>query len=128
MEELKKIVRAFQNGKQKPMILKMQVSYSITEEKALEGAFEQWRNNIFPGEINQNLSSPEQFDAIGTFVEKEMLKKHVLIGSEAEVFIQKIKSYAELGFEKIILHYVNREQESFIAFFGKEVLPKIKKI
>ena len=127
MEELKKIVRAFQNGKQKPMILKMQVSYSITEEKALEGAFEQWRNNIFPGEINQNLSSVSQFDILGETVNKEELKKHVLVSNKAEAFIEKIKAYGELGFERIIIHNVNRKQEDFIRFFGTHVLPLIKR-
>ena len=128
LEDLRKTVHAFQNeSRMKPMIIKMQISYDSSEEDALEGAFEQWRNNIFPGEINQNLSSVSQFDILGETVNKEELKKHVLVSNKAEAFIEKIKAYGELGFERIIIHNVNRKQEDFIRFFGTHVLPLIKR-
>ncbi len=127
LEELKKMVTAFrENGTEKPMVLKVQVSYADTEEKALEGAWHQWKNNIFPSKLISNLDTPAQFDTIGEKVRKEDLREHVIISHQAEPFIDKIKTYSDMGFEKIIIHNVNEEQEAFIKFFGKEIIPAFK--
>ena len=126
VEELKKMVQAFRRngGEGKPMALKVQISYAANMQKAREGAFEQWRNNIFPSNLISELITPEQFDAMGEKVTEEDLEKYVIMGSEAGVFIEKIKAFQELGFDKIIIHNVNKEQEDYIDFFGKEVLPE----
>lgn len=126
IEELERMVKVFRKGSNKPLAIKVQISYSASEEKALEGALEQWRNNIFPSNISSNLDTPAQFDAVGAKVKKEDLKNHVLISNKAHFFIDKIKAYADLGFEKIMIHNVNRDQEEFIQFFKKEVLPEFK--
>ncbi|MBA3900786.1 MAG: LLM class F420-dependent oxidoreductase, partial [Bacteroidetes bacterium] len=34
--------------------------------------------------------------------------------------------YIKLGFDEIVLHNVNTNQDAFIDFFGKEVLPEFK--
>lgn len=127
LEDLKKTVAYFREngGEGKPLVLKVQISYDSSEEGALTGAWEQWKNNIFPSHITGNLTTPAQFDAIGQKVRKEDIKDYVIVGSKADIFIEKIKAYANLGFDKIILHNVNRKQEEFVDFFGKEVLPKI---
>lgn len=128
MDELEKIVTAFSSngGAGKQLVLKMQVSYAENTDRALEGAWDQWRNNIFPSSTLSDLSTPAQFDELGKNVRKEDMAKHVLIASDAGSFIDAIRGYAALGFSKIIVHNVNRKQEDFISFFGKEVLPHLK--
>lgn len=128
MEELEKMVTAFhqKEGKGKPMALKVQISYDASREKALDGAWVQWRNNIFPSKVTSEFNTPEQFDDIGEKVRKEDVEKHVIVSDEASVFIEKIKAFAQMGFEKIIIHNVNEQQEEFIEFFGNEVLPAFK--
>ena len=128
LEKLEKMVQAFKGAdeKHKKMALKVQISYDKDPEKALEGAWEQWKNNIFPSKLIADIDSPEKFDALGRNTRKEDLEKHVIIASDAETFIKKIKDFEKLGFEKIIIHNVNKEQEAYIDFFGKEVLPNFQ--
>lgn len=127
-EELEKMVTAFKgaDGANKPMALKVQISYDKDPEKALDGAWEQWKNNIYPSKLIADIDSPEKFDALGMNTRKEDLEKHVIIGNRAETFIEKIKEFERMGFEKIIVHNVNKQQEEYINFFGKEVLPNIQ--
>lgn len=129
VEELKKMVSAFNDGggKGKKLALKVQISYATDEEKALEGAWEQWKNNIFPSKLLSEINTAEQFDALGESVRKEDIKEHVIVANNADTFIKKIEQYRDLGFEKIIIHNVNKDQESFIDFFGREVLPSFNK-
>lgn len=128
VEELKKMVEAFRErgGPGKPLALKVQISYANTKEEALEMAWEQWKNNIFPSKLLADINTADQFDALGASVRQEDIKEHVLIGYEASYFIEKIQAFAALGFDKIIIHNVNKEQEAFIDFFGKEILPHFK--
>jgi coenzyme F420-dependent glucose-6-phosphate dehydrogenase len=128
LDELKETVEAFRRGggKGKPMILKVQLSYAHDEEEAIKGAYDQWRTNIFQGTVLGDLYKVEQFDALGEFVTIEKLKEMVNISSDVQVHIDLIKSYKDLGFDTIILHNVNRDQETFINDFGEKVLRVLK--
>lgn len=127
LEQLRKLVDTFrEEGAGKPMVLKVQISYDLSYDKALETAWDQWKNNIFPSRLLSELKTADQFDDLGDKVRKEDLKEHVIIGSKPGAFIEKIRAFADLGFEKIIIHNVNENQEGFIDFFKKEVLPEFQ--
>ncbi len=126
-EQLKEVVEAFHRGggKGKPMILKVQLSYHPDENIAKKEAYEQWRNNIFPSLLLSDLKTPQQFDAMGEFVTLEQFEKKVQVSTQIEQHIVRLKQYIELGFDELILHNVNRQQEQFIEMFGQTVLPHI---
>ncbi len=127
LDELKKTVRAFHKGggRNKPMYLKVQLSYASTDEEALEGAYDQWRTNIFSGKVLGELASVEQFDALGEMVRPSQMNEMVNISSDINRHIEWIRQYIDLGFERIFLHNVNRSQHQFIDDFGREVLPML---
>ena len=124
-EQLKEIVDAFRanGGEGKPVYLKVQLSYAASDEEALKGAHDQWRTNVFSGSVLGDLWRVEQFDALGELVQPNQLHDMVRISSDLNKHIEWIKKDLELGFEKIILHNVNRQQERFINDFGEKVLP-----
>ena len=127
-KQLKEVVDAFHRGggKGKPMILKVQLSYSHDQEAAQQGAYQQWRNNIFESVVLSDLQSVEQFDSIGKFVQPKELDSHVRISADPLQHIAWLQKDIELGFDELILHNVNREQEQFIQDFGEKVLPKLE--
>lgn len=128
-EKLKKVVDAFRRGggEGKPMILKVQLSYDSNAEKALQGAHHQWRSNIFKSKMLTQLITPDQFDAAGEFVQPEELYQHVRVSADQEQHIEWLQKDIELGFDELILHNVNREQEQFIEVFGEKVVPALTK-
>ena len=125
--KLKEVVDAFRQGggEGKPMILKVQLSYDRDEESALQKAHQQWRNNIFENILMSELRTPQQFDAAGAFVQPKELYDFVRISSDTQQFVKWLQEYIDLGFEELILHNVNREQEQFIEVFGEKVLPAL---
>lgn len=126
-EQLKKVVDAFRRGggDGKPMILKVQLSYERDEETALQTAYQQWRNNIFKNIVMTELRSPQQFDAAGEFVQPHQLYEHIRISADPQQHIEWLKKDIELGFDELILHNVNKEQQQFIQVFGKKVIPAL---
>lgn len=127
-DEMKALLEAFRQngGRDKPIHLKVQLSYSATEEAALTGAYDQWRTNIFQGSVLGDMPTVAHFDAAAEFVKPEDMFKHVRISADPEEHVEWIKKDIELGFEKIVLHNVNREQKLFIEDFGRIVLPELK--
>jgi hypothetical protein len=92
----------------------------------MKGAYDQWRTNIFQGTVLGDLWKVEHFDAAAEFVREEDVTEMVNVSSDLAQHVEWIRQYAELGFETIILHNVNRDQEKFINDFGRHVLPRFK--
>src|SRR5690606_8449722 len=110
-------------GKTKPMTLKWQVSYDPDEEKALLGAHEQWKTNVFASDLSSQLRTPYQFEQASTHVKPEEMAEHVFISNNPTAYIDQIKKFNQMGFEKIDVHNVNKNQDEFIDFFGQNILP-----
>jgi len=129
-DKLREVVEAFRQGggEGKPMYLKVQLSYAQDEEQALQGAYDQWRTNIFKSLVLSDLRLPKQFDAAAEFVKPEDMYESVRISAEPEQHIEWLQKYIELGFSELYLHNVNREQQGFIEAFGEKVLPALKDI
>ncbi|AKD02628.1 TIGR03885 family FMN-dependent LLM class oxidoreductase [Pontibacter korlensis] len=125
IEKLEKVVEAWKSngGENKPMVLKIQLSYDKTDEAAREGAHEQWKTNIFESDMLAELRVPKQFDQAAQFVKPDEMDGGVNISSDPEKHIEWLEQYIELGFCKLDLHNVNKEQEQFIRVFGEKVLP-----
>ncbi|URD51300.1 TIGR03885 family FMN-dependent LLM class oxidoreductase [Chroococcidiopsis sp. CCNUC1] len=127
-EKLKQVVDAFRRGggEGKPMLLKVQLSYDRNEDIARQKAHQQWRNNIFKNILMTELRSPQQFDAAGEFVKPEEMNEHVRISADPQQHIEWLQQDVELGFDELLLHNVNREQQQFIQVFGEKVLPVLQ--
>lgn len=128
-EKLKQVVDAFRRGggEGKPMLLKVQLAYDRDDAAALQQAHQQWRNNIFKNIVITELKTPQQFDAMGEFVQPEELKQHVRVSSDLQQHIDWLQQDIELGFDELILHNVGQAQESFITAFGEKVIPELTK-
>jgi coenzyme F420-dependent glucose-6-phosphate dehydrogenase len=125
LPKLKSIADSFKQhgGEGKPLYLKVQLSYHQKKNVAWDGAYHQWRTNVIPNEKLDSLRTVSDFDAAAQSVRPEDLIDKVNISERIQDHITWIQSYQELGFDNIILHNVNREQENFIKMFGEYVLP-----
>jgi len=124
-EELRKIIGAFRQGggEGKPVYLKVQLSYDRTFDKALAGAHEQWKNNIFTSALLSDIRSPQGFDAAGAVVKPQDMLNSVRISDSTSQHLQWLLDDVHAGVTNLYLHNVNREQLPFIEAFGRDVLP-----
>jgi coenzyme F420-dependent glucose-6-phosphate dehydrogenase len=127
--ELKEIVDLFRRGggEGKPVYLKLDIAYARTEEEALSGAYDQWRNMVFGGGLLTEIRSPQEFDAMGEYVRPEDLQKTIRISSDPDRHIEWLQAFLDLGVDRIYVHNVTRDQATFIEDYGREVIPAITK-
>ncbi|MFC6905380.1 TIGR03885 family FMN-dependent LLM class oxidoreductase [Halalkalicoccus tibetensis] len=125
-EGMEERIEAFrENAPEKPVYLKVQLSYDDDHESALEGAYDQWRTNCVPGPTTQELRTPEQFDQQGEGVSREQVEQNVRVSADLEEHLEWVRKDLDLGAEKVILHNVNTNQEQFIEDFGESVLAEL---
>ncbi len=124
---LQRIIDAFREGggENKPMFLQVQLSYADTETEAWHDAHVQWRSLMAGSSVLANLRTPSEFEEIGRFVRHEDLEGHVRVTTELNQHIEWLQQDFELGFERVYLHNVSRDQERFIDDFGARVLTQV---
>ena len=114
-------------GTGKPVILQVALSYARDEAEARQGAYEQWRTNIFPSDVLAELWTPKQFEAVARYVRAEDLESSVRISADPARHLAWLQQDVALGVSQVNLHNVNRGQEAFIDVFGTHVLPALQK-
>ena len=51
----------------------------------------------------------------------------MVISADPDVHRTAIQKYVDLGFDRVYLHNVGRNQREWIEVFGREVLPKLSR-
>lgn len=127
-DTVRRVVDAFRQGggEEKPMYLQAHVSFEATDDLARQSAFDQWRTPIFDSPVLAALPSPAAFDAAATFVRPDDVDGPVRISASAARHVDWLAADLELGFERVYVHQVGRDQASFIDSFAREVLPQLK--
>ena len=107
-----------------PRILQLHLSWAETDAEALENAITEWPNGgmKFP---KQDIRSPKDFEQMAKLVRPEDFQGRMLISSDLEAHRREIQKYLDLGFSKVYLHNVGRNQREWAEAFGREVLPKL---
>lgn len=122
------IVKAFRRGggEGKPMTLQVHLAWGESEDHIRHESWEQWRAASFSSSVLADLRMPEQFDAIATRVRPGDIDESVRISTDIEQHIAWLQEDIEMGFERIYLHNVPRNQREFIEAFGERVVPVLK--
>jgi coenzyme F420-dependent glucose-6-phosphate dehydrogenase len=107
-----------------PKVLQLHLSWAPTDEEALANAMTEWPNGgmKFP---KADIRSPFDFEQMAKLVRPEDFEGRMVISSDPDVHREHIQRFADLGFDRIYLHNVGRNQREWIEVFGREVLPKI---
>jgi G6PDH family F420-dependent oxidoreductase len=112
-------------GKGKPRYGQVTVCWAESEEEGRRTACEWWPNIGLKGDLNQELALPEHFEQASEHVTEEDVASTVPCGPDPERHIEAIKEYEEAGFDHVYVHQVGPEQEGFLRFYEREVLPHV---
>ncbi|MBA3778713.1 MAG: TIGR03557 family F420-dependent LLM class oxidoreductase [Chloroflexi bacterium] len=131
-EKIETVFQRFEKGAKEagkdpttmPRILQLHLSWAETEEAAMQNALTEWPNGgmKFP---KQDIRSPRDFEQMAKLVRPEDFKGRMLISSDLEAHRREIQRFIDMGFSKVYLHNVGRNQLEWADAFGREVLPKL---
>ena len=92
--------------------------------KAMRNALTEWPNGgmKFP---KADIRSPNDFAQMAKIVRPEDFQDRMLISADPDAHRREIQKFIDLGFDRVYLHNVGRNQVEWIEVFGKQVLPKL---
>ncbi|QAY62227.1 TIGR03557 family F420-dependent LLM class oxidoreductase [Xylanimonas allomyrinae] len=109
-----------------PKVLQVHLSWAPTDEEALANALTEWPNGgmKFP---KADIRSPHDFAQIAKLVRPEDFEGRMVVSADPDVHRAAIQRYVDLGFDRVYLHNVGRNQREWIEVFGRDVLPKLSR-
>jgi G6PDH family F420-dependent oxidoreductase len=109
-----------------PKVLQLHLSWAPTYEQALANAMTEWPNGgmKFP---KADIRSPFDFAEMAKLVRPEDFKGRMVISPDPDEHFEHIEKFAALGFDRIYLHNVGRNQREWIDVFSEKVLPRLRK-
>jgi G6PDH family F420-dependent oxidoreductase len=108
-----------------PLIGQMSVCWAESEDAARKTAFEWWPIAALHGEVSQELPNPSQFTDLAKSVTEDQVAEAILCGPDAARHLERIDEYAKAGYDHVYIHQIGPDQEGFIDFAARELLPKV---
>lgn len=121
------LVAAFQEagGGHQPRFGQYTCCWAANEDDAKETAHRIWPNGALAGELSQELPLPRHFEQVASLVTPDDVAQSVLCGPDPAPHLEKIKEYAEAGYDHVYVHQIGPDQEGFFRFYEREVLPHL---
>ena len=125
----RELVRKFREsaGAQKPCYGELHVCFDRDERKAQKLAHEIWPVAGLPGQLFSELPLPSLFEKSAELVSVEQVARLIPCGPDPEKHLNGIRQYVEAGFDHVFVHQIGPNQEPFMDFYAKEILPKLAK-
>jgi G6PDH family F420-dependent oxidoreductase len=98
--------------------------WAESEDEATRTAHENWPNAGLEGPLNQELATPADFEAVAEMVEPEDLET-LPLGPDADRWLEAIAEFEEAGYDHVYIHQIGADQEGFLAFAERELLPRV---
>jgi coenzyme F420-dependent glucose-6-phosphate dehydrogenase len=111
-------------GAGKPRYGQVTVCWGEDEERAKQTAYEIWPNAAIKGELSQELPNPEHFEQAAQMVTPDDVAESVPCGPDPGPIREQIDEYAEAGYDHVYIHQVGPDQEGFVRFAEREILPR----
>ena len=77
--------------------------------------------------LSWELPLPAHVEAVAQLVTEDAVAETVTCGPDAERHVQAIQRYVEAGYH-VCVHQVGPDQEGFLRFYEREVLPKLGRL
>ncbi|MVA76653.1 TIGR03557 family F420-dependent LLM class oxidoreductase [Auraticoccus sp. F435] len=107
-----------------PKVLQLHLSWAPTDEEARRNALTEWPNGgmKFP---KADIRSPHDFAEMAKLVRIEDFEGRMIMSSDPDEHRAYIQRFVDLGFDRVYLHNVGRNQREWIDVFAEQVLPKL---
>ena len=123
------VVTAFEaaGGEGKPRLAKLTMCWAPDEDDARRTALEWFPNSALPGAALSDLARPEDIEAVAALVGEADVSRAVSCGPDPEVHRRAIARFVAAGYTEVYLHQVGPDQDGFLEFCQKELMPLVER-
>jgi coenzyme F420-dependent glucose-6-phosphate dehydrogenase len=106
-------------------ILFIPASYDEDKQEALQ-SIRFWRGAMIKAFFEVDIHDPRKIEENGQLIEDDTLEKTLIVISNAEEGIKKIRKYVELGFTEIVLTNASPDRKKLIRLIAETIAPHFK--
>ncbi|MGZ4187154.1 MAG: LLM class flavin-dependent oxidoreductase, partial [Solirubrobacteraceae bacterium] len=115
-------------GSGKPRVGQVALAYDGDRDAAVRRAHEQFRWFGLGWKVNADLPNPESFDGAAQFVTPEDVAESISCGPDVEEHVNAIRPFVDAGFTEVAIVQIGAEQEEFIGWAERELLPALRSL
>jgi coenzyme F420-dependent glucose-6-phosphate dehydrogenase len=121
------VVEAFDaaGGTGKPRYGQVQACWADDEQQAKRTALEWFPNIALPGDLSQELPQPAHFEQASELLTTDDMAEIVACGPNPQRHLEMIGRFTDAGFDHVYVHQIGPDQEGFMDFYAREVLPRV---
>ena len=123
-ELIERFEAAGDGSERRPRYGQLTVCWAQSEQEGRRIAREWWPNIAIPGELGQVLPQPAHFEQAAQLVSEEDVGELTACGPDPEQHLELLRKYADAGYDHLFVHQVGPDQEGFLRFYEREVLPR----
>jgi coenzyme F420-dependent glucose-6-phosphate dehydrogenase len=112
-----------EGGEGKPTYGQLHVCWAEEEGAARKLALKQWPNGAISGSYFLELPLPAHFEEAAEPLDEEDIAESVVCGPDPERHRAAIEEYVDAGYDHVYVHQIGPDQEGFLEFYEREVLP-----
>jgi G6PDH family F420-dependent oxidoreductase len=121
------VARFRQNGNDGKLVQGgMKACWGEDEAACRQTVHRLWPNEALPGELAQILPTPAHFEQACELVTEEMVAEQVPCGSDADLHIEKVRAFADAGFDELYVNQIGPDQDAFFAAYQETILPRVR--
>ncbi len=109
-----------------PKMIELAADYADDEEKAIEIRKAYWAGTAVPALFTEKIYTPEMSEQNGKVVGSDTIRKSACISADPDEHVRHAQRYIDLGFDHLIFHSAGPDQQKFIEFYGRDVLPRLR--
>jgi len=113
-------------GAGKPTIGQVKVCWAADEHAARRTALAYWPTAALRGDLSQELPLPRHFEQATRLAGEDDVAERVLCSPDPARHVAKIREFVDAGFTHVYVHQVGPDQEGFLRFYEREVLPRFR--
>jgi coenzyme F420-dependent glucose-6-phosphate dehydrogenase len=112
-------------GRDKPRYGEVTVCWAEREEDARRTAREVWPISAMDSSLSWELPLPQHFEGVAELVTEDATAEVITCGPDPARHAQAIRKYVDAGYTHVCVHQVGPDQEGFMRFYAREVLPQL---
>jgi G6PDH family F420-dependent oxidoreductase len=120
-------MKAFERGggRRKPRYGELTVCWAESEAKAKKIARKVWPIAALASSLHWELPLPSNFEEAVEDVTEDQIAEEIVCGPEPARHLERIRAYMKGGFDHVCVHQVGPDQEGFMRFYAREIIPKL---
>jgi G6PDH family F420-dependent oxidoreductase len=112
-------------GRGKPKVAELTVCWAADERSARRTAREWWPTAAMESSLSWELPLPRHFEDVAALVTEAAVADSIICGPDVDRHVEGVRKYAEAGYDHVCVHQVGPDQQGFLKFYERDVLPRL---